>query len=67
MKVTKNMSLPLENKTKNSITDFKVYKINEELSEDKYDKFKKGCKLGAGTVANAKTSEADDIDFDDYV
>ena len=50
-----------------SITDFKVYKIKEELSEDKFDKFKKGCQLGAGTVASAKAIEAEDIDFDDYV
>ena len=67
VKVMKNMNLQSENKTKDSITDFKVYKIKEELSEDKFDKFKKGCQLGAGTVASAKVIEAEDIDFDDYV
>lgn len=67
VKVMKNMNLQSENKTKDSITDFKVYKIKEELSEDKFDKFKKGCQLGAGTVASAKAIEAEDIDFDDYV
>lgn len=66
VKVMKNMNLQSENKTKDSITDFKVYKIKEELSEDKFDKFKKGCQLGAGTVASAKAVEAEDIDFDDY-
>lgn len=64
VKVMKNMNLQSENKTKDSITDFKVYKIKEELSEDKFDKFKKGCQLGAGTVASAKISDVDDVDFD---
>jgi len=64
VKVMKNMNLQSENKTKDSITDFKVYKIKEELSEDKFDKFKKGCQLGAETVASAKTVGVDDIDFD---
>jgi len=65
VKVMKNMNLQSENKTKDSITDFKVYKIKEELSEDKFDKFKKGCQLGAGTVASTKTLDVDDLEFED--
>ena len=63
VKVAERLQLSISKKKRGNISRQDLYKVNDILSEDKFEELKKGCKNGAHCMASQKNN---DVDFDDY-
>lgn len=63
VKVAERLQLSISKKKRGNISRHDLYKVNDILSEDKFEELKKGCKNGAHCMASQKNN---DVDFDDY-